>query len=52
MSHEEPPPTGMPDDDAPEPSPLGAPDPDEEAPEKGPEAMPGIPTEGEPPDAG
>ena len=49
---EDPAPTGLPDD-AREPEPLGAPDPDEEdAPAKGPGAMPGIPTEGEPPDAG
>ena len=47
------PPTGMPDEDAPEPPPLGGPDPDtEEAPDAGPEAMPGIPTEGEPPASG
>jgi hypothetical protein len=46
-------PTGMPDDDTPEPPPLGRPDPDtEDAPDAGSEAMPGIPTEGEPPDAG
>jgi hypothetical protein len=45
-------PSGMPDG-SPEPEPLGSPDPDlEDAPEKGPAAMPGIPTEGEPPDAG
>lgn len=49
---DEPAPSGMPDD-APEPDPLGAPDPDaEDAPDNGPGAMPGIPTEGEPPDAG
>jgi hypothetical protein len=56
MSHErtdeDPAPTGLPDD-AREPEPLGAPDPDtEDAPAKGPGAMPGIPTEDEPPDAG
>ena len=56
MSHErtdeDPAPTGLPDD-AHEPEPLGAPDPDaEDAPDKGPPAMPGIPTEVEPPDAG
>jgi hypothetical protein len=56
MSHErtddDPAPSGLPDD-AREPEPLGAPDPDTEgAPDKGPGAMPGIPTEGEPPDAG
>jgi hypothetical protein len=45
-------PTGLPDE-APEPEPLGAPDPDaEDAPDRGPGAMPGIPSEGEPPDAG
>jgi hypothetical protein len=45
-------PTGLPDD-ADEPAPLGAPDPDtDDAPGTGPGAMPGIPTEGEPPDAG
>ena len=43
----------MPGDDAPEPEPLGAPDPEpEDAPDEGPGAMPGIPTEGDPPDAG
>jgi hypothetical protein len=56
MSHErtddEPAPSGLPDD-ASEPEPLGAPDPDsDDAPDTGPGAMPGIPTEGEPPDAG
>jgi hypothetical protein len=58
MSHErteeDPAPSGLPDD-AHEPEPLGAPDPDpddDDAPAKGPGAMPGIPTEGEPPDAG
>jgi hypothetical protein len=47
-------PNGLPDD-APEPDPLGAPDvrPErEDEPERGPEAMPGIPTEGEPPSGG
>jgi hypothetical protein len=49
---EDPAPTGLPDD-ANEPEPLGAPDPDpDDAPGTGPGAMPGIPTEGEPPDAG
>jgi hypothetical protein len=44
--------TGMPDG-SPEPPPLGAPDPDaEDAPDTGEDAMPGIPSEGEPPDAG
>jgi hypothetical protein len=42
----------MPDEDAPEPPPLG-PDADgDDAPTTGPAAMPGIPTDGEPPDAG
>ena len=49
----EPVPTGMPDDDAPEPPPLGGPDPEpEEAPDSGPAAQPGIPSEGEPPTSG
>jgi hypothetical protein len=54
MSHaDESVPTGMPDDDAPEPPPLGDPDPEpDEAADNGPEAQPGIPTEGEPPTAG
>jgi hypothetical protein len=54
MSHaDESVPTGMPDDDAPEPEPLGNPDPDaDDAPDTGEGAMPGIPSEGEPPDAG
>jgi hypothetical protein len=43
-------PSGMPPG-APEPEPLGVPDGDE-TPEPGPDAMPGIPSEGEPPDAG
>jgi hypothetical protein len=56
MSHErtdeDPAPSGLPDD-AREPEPLGAPNPDtRDDPGTGPEAMPGIPTEGEPPDAG
>ena len=46
-------PTGMPDDEAPEPEPLGTPDPDpEEAPDTGAPAQPGIPAEGEPPVSG
>lgn len=45
------PPTGLPSEDEPEPAPLGTPDP-EEVPEPGPGAMPGIVTEGDPPDAG
>jgi hypothetical protein len=49
---DEPPTTGLPEG-APEPDPLGAPDPEvEDTPDTGPDAMPGIPTEGEPPDAG
>jgi hypothetical protein len=48
-------PTGLPDADAPESAPLGAPDarPEGEgdAP-RGPDAMPGIPHEGEPPTSG
>jgi len=44
-------PTGLPSEDEPEPTPLGAPD-AEDAPETGEEAMPGIVTDGEPPDAG
>ena len=42
-------PTGLPDDEHEEP-PLGVQEGDE--PDRGPEAMPGIPTEGEPPTAG
>lgn len=45
-------PTGLPSEDELEPPPLGAPDPDHDAPETGAEAMPGIVTEGDPPDAG
>jgi hypothetical protein len=44
-------PSGLPDDDGEEP-PLGVDDPDPEGDETGPEAMPGIPTEGEPPSSG
>jgi hypothetical protein len=51
MSSDESAPSGLPDD-ADEPDPLGAPDPDADAPDTGEEAMPGIPTQGEPPDAG
>ncbi len=46
-------PSGLPDDV--EEGPLGVPEarPEgEDDPEHGPEAMPGIPTEGDPPDAG
>lgn len=45
------PPTGLPDEQEPEASPLGNPAPEDE-PEPGEEAMPGIVTDGEPPDAG
>ena len=44
--------TGLPDEE-PEPAPLGVPagaDPDQDP--RGPDAMPGIPTEGEPPTSG
>ncbi len=43
--------SGLPDPDAPEPSPLGAPeaDPDGEGAVHGEDAMPGIPREGEEP---
>jgi hypothetical protein len=48
-------PTGLPDEDAPEPNPGGAadahPDGEGDAP-SGAEHMPGIPTDGEPPSAG
>ncbi len=44
-------PSGLPDKAEPEASPLGNPAP-ESQPEPGEEAMPGIPTEGSPPDAG
>lgn len=44
-------PSGLPDDAAPEDSPLGV-DPDDEAPGSGAGAMPGIPTDGEPPSGG
>jgi hypothetical protein len=46
-------PSGLPPDQ-PEEEPLGVPEAtpeDEDAPKRGPEAMPGIPTEGEPPAA-
>jgi hypothetical protein len=42
-------PTGLPPDQPEEP-PLGVPD-GEDAPDRGPKAMPGIPTDGEPPAA-
>jgi hypothetical protein len=47
-------PSGLPDESAPEPPPLGPPDGDPEGEgetPRGPDAMPGIPTEGEPPAA-
>jgi hypothetical protein len=47
--------TGLPDPDAPEPEPLGPTetDPDGEgSPRRGDDAMPGIPTEAEPPSSG
>ncbi|HEY7618176.1 MAG TPA: hypothetical protein VH834_00330 [Solirubrobacteraceae bacterium] len=47
-------PSGLPPDQ-PEEEPLGVPEahPEgEDEPDRGPEAMPGIPTEGDPPDAG
>jgi len=44
-------PTGLPSEDELEPPPLGAPDPDD-ASETGEDAMPGIVTEGDPPNAG
>jgi hypothetical protein len=55
MATDEPAPTGLPDEDSPEPPPMGAPeaDPDGEGqPAHGGYAMPGIPTEGEPPSGG
>jgi hypothetical protein len=58
MADQQPPPedapTGLPPDE-PEEEPLGVPDahPEgEDDPDRGPGAMPGIPTEGDPPDAG
>ena len=44
-------PTGLPSEEEPEPSPLGAPDP-EAAPDSGEDAMPGIVKDGDQPDAG
>lgn len=44
-------PTGLPDEAEPELEPLGTPAPDGE-PEPGEEAMPGIVTDGDPPNAG
>jgi hypothetical protein len=47
-------PTGLPDDDAPEAEPLGPPDAEPEGEgetPRGEDAMPGIPTEGDPPAA-
>ncbi len=48
-------PSGLPDEDAPESDPLGVPEADPEGegePACGREAMPGIPTQGEPPASG
>ena len=47
-------PTGLPDEDVPEETPMGVPeaDPEREDAEPGAESMPGIPHEGEPPSAG
>jgi hypothetical protein len=47
-------PSGLPPD-GPEEEPLGVPEPrpeGEDDPARGPDTMPGIPTEGDPPDAG
>jgi len=44
-------PTGLPSEDEPEAPPLGTPE-DDEAPTTGPDAMPGIVTDGDPPSAG
>jgi len=44
-------PSGLPDEEV-EEAPLGVTEDDEEEPDRGAEAMPGIPTEGEPPTAG
>ncbi len=44
-------PTGLPNEEA-EAPPMGVDEPPPEDDETGPEAMPGIPTEGEPPTAG
>jgi hypothetical protein len=48
-------PSGLPDGDAPEAEPLGPAEPRPEGegpPERGDDAMPGIPSEGEPPSGG
>lgn len=46
-------PSGLPDPDAPEPPPLGPTEDDlDHEPDEGEDAMPGIPTEGEPPTSG
>ena len=48
-------PSGVPDEDAPESDPLGVPEADPEgegATRRGDEAMPGIPSKGEPPASG
>ena len=44
-------PSGLPPEE-PEDEPLGVPEETDGEPEVGPDAMPGIPTEGDPPDAG
>ena len=51
VPNDTPAPSGLPDGAAPEEAPLGV-DPDDEVPAPGPGAMPGIPTEGEPPSGG
>jgi len=51
----QPAPSGMPDPDAPESEPLGVPEAEPEGEgetQRGADAMPGIPTEGEPPSGG
>lgn len=45
-------PSGLPSEEPESTPPLGVPDPPGEERDAGPEAMPGIPTAGEPPDAG
>lgn len=45
------PPSGLPDEDSPEEGPLGTPE-DDDAAASGAAAMPGIPTDGEPPSSG
>ena len=51
----DPAPSGMPESDTPEADPLGVPEADPEGEgdtQRGTDAMPGIPTEGEPPSGG